>query len=83
MNVLRAINGRDNYDRLLVDGYGHLDAWWANSANEEVYPWVFDRLEYTKEQFYYKYQKAAAAAAAAAASPSSNHVKATKQSTVL
>ncbi|CAG8580887.1 7156_t:CDS:10 [Paraglomus occultum] len=30
------INDKDNYDRYAVDGYGHLDAWWANSAHEKV-----------------------------------------------
>ncbi|RUS30580.1 hypothetical protein BC938DRAFT_479217 [Jimgerdemannia flammicorona] len=52
-NVLRELNGEENYKRRTFPGYGHLDCWFGSDAHKEIFPTALKQLEETKKQYGY------------------------------
>ena len=44
-DMFREKFGTDDYERVVVDGYGHLDTWMGRNSCEDVYPRVRGHLE--------------------------------------
>lgn len=42
--ILRDAFGAQNYERMVVEGYGHLDCWMGTEACVDVYPMVGERV---------------------------------------
>jgi hypothetical protein len=43
--LLRHTFGKDDYERCVVEGYGHLDCWMSTRAHIDVYPLVRERVD--------------------------------------
>ena len=43
--TLRDMFGGDDYERVVIDGYGHLDCWMGTRADRDVYPLIAERVE--------------------------------------
>jgi cholesterol oxidase len=47
LEMLAAKNGAELYDRVVIDGYGHLDSIFGTRAADDVYPKILEHLDKT------------------------------------
>lgn len=55
--LLRSTFGREDYEREVVEGYGHLDCWMGTKAYVNVYPMVRMRVDKVCRGEEYKYHE--------------------------
>lgn len=55
--ALRTTFGTKNYERNVVQGYGHLDCWMGREAYKDVFPMVRDHVDRVTREKGYKYQE--------------------------
>ncbi|KAF2019480.1 FAD/NAD(P)-binding domain-containing protein [Aaosphaeria arxii CBS 175.79] len=44
-DLMRSTFGSEGYERVVVEGYGHLDTWMGRDSHRDVYPRVLDHVE--------------------------------------
>ncbi len=66
---LRAANGRDLYDRVVIPGYGHIDCIFGRDAARDVYPHIVAHLDRTLDEPAAAAAPGAGAGRAAAGAP--------------
>jgi hypothetical protein len=54
-SILRDTFGPDNYERHVVQGYGHLDCWMGREAYKDVYPLIREQADKVTRGPQYKY----------------------------
>lgn len=45
LDMLKTVFPNGNYDRIVIQGYGHLDCWMGKDAYKDVYPRVEHHIE--------------------------------------
>lgn len=55
--ILRDTFGARNYERHVVQGYGHLDCWMGRLAYKDVYPMVREQVDKVVRGEHYRYRE--------------------------
>lgn len=50
-DMFRERFGSENYERVVVAGYGHLDTWMGRDSHKDVYPKVRGHVELCEEEW--------------------------------
>ncbi|RDW87272.1 FAD protein [Coleophoma crateriformis] len=56
-SILRDMFGEEDYRRVVVPGYGHLDCWMGRDAYKDVYPMIREEIDRVTRGDAYKYRE--------------------------